>query len=109
MVNRQSLIVVDWSGQDAQQLGNVRTDADITVWTVEELIDEFTNDNEKGTDNPGTECAGGHIWVIVGVDNSTDLGVGRVLYVSCQRPTCAVITGLRLTTMIRAASILSSS
>jgi hypothetical protein len=52
MVNHQSLVVVDWSGQDAQQLRNVRTDADITVPTVEELIDEFTSDNEKGTDNP---------------------------------------------------------
>jgi hypothetical protein len=49
-----------------------------------------------------------HIWVIVVVDHSTDLGVGRILHVSHQRPTCAV-ENLRLTTMIRAASILSSS
>jgi hypothetical protein len=79
------------------------------VRSLEELIDKFTSDSEKGTDNPGTECAGGHILVILDVDHSTDLGVGRVLDVSYQRSKCVVIVSLKLTTMIRAASILSSS
>jgi hypothetical protein len=72
------------NGRDAQQLGNVRTDADTRVPNTEELIDETTSGNENGTNDPGTECAGGQIWVIVVVDHSTDLGVGRVLYVSYQ-------------------------
>jgi hypothetical protein len=108
-INHQPLFTGEKSGRDAQQLGNIRTKADTRVPDDEELIGETTNGNENGTDDPGTECAGGHIWVIVVVDHSTDLGVGRVLGVSYQRPACAARINLGLTTMIRAASILSSS
>jgi hypothetical protein len=99
----------DQSGRDAQQLGNFRTNADTRGSNAEELIDESTSNHENGTDDPGTERAGRQIWVIVVVNHSTDFGVGRVLHLSHQRPTHAVRISLRLTTMIRAASILSSS
>jgi hypothetical protein len=108
-INRQSLFVGGKSGRDAQQLGNVRINDNTRVSNVEELIDGSSSSNEKGTDDPGAECAGGHIWVIVVVDHSADLSVGRVLDVSHQSPTRAVRTSLKLTTIIRAASILSSS
>jgi hypothetical protein len=107
-INRQPLLV-GIRGRDAQQLGNIKTDADTRVSNDEELVDETTRSNEKGTNDPGTKCAGGQIWVIVAVDHSTDLGVGGVLHVSHQRPTCTMRISLRLKTMIRAASILSSS
>jgi hypothetical protein len=94
--------------RDAQQLGNT-TNAYTRVSNAEELIDETTSSDENGTDDPGTECAGRNIWVIVVFGHSTDLGIGRVLDVSHQIPTCAVRTSPRLTTVIMAASILSSS
>jgi hypothetical protein len=95
-------------GRDAQQLGNVRTNADIRVSNGEELIDETTTSDEKGTNDPRSECAGSKVWIIAVVDHSADLSVGRILHVSCQRPVCAVRISLRLTTIIKAASILSS-
>jgi hypothetical protein len=108
MINHQFLFVRDQSGQDAQQLGNDRTDIDTRVLHGKELIDETGSSNEKGTNNPRSECAGGQIWVIVVFDHSTDLGVWRVLDASYQRPTYAVRIGLRLTAAIRAVSISSS-
>jgi hypothetical protein len=101
--------VEEKSGWDVQQLGNARTYVDTRVSNDEELIDETNRGNENGTNDPGTECAGRQIWVIVVVYHSTDLGVGRVLDVSYQRLACAARISLGLTTMIRAASILSSS
>ena len=95
-------------GWDAQQLGDIRTNADARVPNAEELIDETPSSGEKDTNDPGTECAGGQIWVIVVVDHSTDLGVGRILHASHQGPAYAVRINLRLTTIIKAASILSS-
>jgi hypothetical protein len=108
-INRQPLLVVDQSGWDAQQLGNARIDVDTRASNDEELVDESTRSDKKGTNDPGSECASGQMWVIVVVDYSTDLGVGRVLHASHQRPTCAMRISSRLTTLIRAASILSSS
>jgi hypothetical protein len=108
-INRKLLLVGDYGGWDAQKLGNIGTNDNSIVLNAEELIDETSSSDENGTYEPGTECASGHIWVIVVVDYSTDLGVGRVLHASHQRPTCTVRIGLRLTTIIRAASILSSS
>jgi hypothetical protein len=66
----------------AQQLGEVGINVDARVPNAEELIDESTSDNEYGTDGPGTECAGGHIWVIIVFNHSTDFCVGRVLHAS---------------------------
>jgi hypothetical protein len=86
-INRQSLFVENYRGRDAQQLGNVRTDTDTGVLNAEELVDETTSSDENCTDDPGTECTGGQIWVIVVVDHSADLGVRRVLHASHQRPT----------------------
>jgi hypothetical protein len=108
-INRQSLLVGDRRRRDAQQLANVRANVDARVSNAEKLIDETTSNNKKGTDDPGSERAGGQIWVIVVVDHSTDLSVGRILHVVRQRPTCAVRISSRLATMIKAASILSSS
>ena len=107
-VHRQLPFVGDWSGRDAQQLGDT-TNAYTRVSNAEELIDETTSSDENGTNDPGTECAGRHIWVIVIFGRGTDFGIGRVLDVSHQTLTCAVRISLRLTTMIMAASILSSS
>ena len=42
------------------------------------------------------------------VDHGTDLGIGRILHASHQGPAYAVRINLRLTTIIKAASILSS-
>jgi hypothetical protein len=81
-INLQPLLVADQRGRDAQQLGNTGIDGDTRVSDVEELIDETTSSDENGTNDPGTERAGGHIWVIVVVGHSTDLGVGRILHVS---------------------------
>jgi hypothetical protein len=67
-------------GQDAQQLGNIRTNADTRVPNSEELIDETTTSDENCANDPGTKCAGRHIWVIMVVDHSTDLSVGRTLH-----------------------------
>ena len=89
-------------------MGDVSTNTDTGVANAEELVDESTSTDEDGADNPGTERTGGHIGIIVVVDNSTDLGVGRVLDGVHQTLTSTVRTGLKLTTMISAASTLSS-
>jgi hypothetical protein len=107
-IDRQSLFVRDQSGQDTQQLSSIGSNTDSRVSNGEELIDETTSSHEKGTNDPRTECTGGHTRVIVVVDHSTDLGVGRVLDASHQRLTRTAIISSRLTTIIRAASILSS-
>ena len=80
-INCQPLLVVDRSGQGAQQLGNARTNSNTGVSNAEELIDETTSGDENCTNNPRTECAGRQIWVIMVIDHSTDLGIGRVLHV----------------------------
>jgi hypothetical protein len=106
--NCQPLLVVDQSGQDAQQLGEAGTNESTGVPNAEELINESGSSNEKGANDPGTECTSGRIWVIMVIDYSTDLGIGRILQALHQRPACAMRIRLRHTTMIRAASILSS-
>ena len=108
MFNRQSSFVTNQWGRDIQQLGDVSTNTDTRVANTEELVDESTSTDEDGADNPGTERARGHTGVIVVIDDSTDFGVGRVLDASHQTLTNSVRTGSRLTTMMRAASTLSS-
>jgi hypothetical protein len=84
------LFTGDQSGLDAQQLGNFIAKCITNGFDAEDLIEETTTSDEKGTSGPGTECTGGHIRVVVVVDRSTDLGVGRVLYASHQRSACAL-------------------
>jgi len=60
-------------------LGDVGTNIDTREAKAEELVDEGTSTDEEGADDPGTKCAGSHIDVIVVVDDSADLGIGRVL------------------------------
>ena len=99
---------LDRTRRDVQQLGDVSTNADTRVANAEELIDESTSTDEDGADNPGTERASGHIGIIVVVDDSADFGVWRVLDGPNQTLVNNVRTGLKLTTMMRAASTLSS-
>lgn len=68
-----------YNGRNAQQLGNIGTNADARLANAEELVDEGTNGNEDGTNDPDTECTGGRIRVVVIVNDGTNLGVGRVL------------------------------
>jgi len=89
-------------------LGNVCTNADTRVANAEELVDETTGADEDCTNDPGTERAGRYTGVIVVVDDSTDLGVGRVLHESHQTLAYTTKTGLKLATKTRAASTLSS-
>ena len=108
IIVRYLSFVEKYSGGNAQQLGDVSTNADVGVANAEELVDEATETNENGTDKPGTECTGGHIWVIVVIDDSADLGIGGVLCGSDQTLEYTAIIGLILTTAMRAASTLSS-
>lgn len=74
-------------GDSVQQLGHVGTNADTRVANAEELIGKTTSSDEESTDDPGTKCAGRHTWVIMVIDDSTDLGVRRVLNESHQGST----------------------
>ena len=102
-----SVVMGRYGGQNAQQLGDVGTNADTRLADTEELVDEGTGSDEDGTNDPGTECTSVNIRVIVVVNDSTDFGVGRVL----DDASDLAYTGkfdLVLTTVMRAASTLSS-
>lgn len=95
------------SGQNAQQLGNIGTNADARLANTEELVDEGTSSDEDGTNDPGTECTSVNIRVIVIVNDSADFGVGRVLDDASDLAYSGKFE-LVLTTVMRAASTLSS-
>ena len=81
---RKSSVAESEAGENVQQLGDVGANADTRVANAEELVDKTTRSDEGRADNPGTECTGRHVRVIVVVDDSADLGIGRVLDGSCQ-------------------------
>ena len=104
----QLSFVGSYDRRNAQQLGNVSGNADARGANAEELVDKAASTDEYGADKPGTERAGGHIGVIVVVDDSADLSVGRVLQGSHKTLAHTAKSRSTLTTMIRALSILSS-
>lgn len=101
------VVMGKYNGENAQQLGDVGTNADTRLANAEELVDEGTESNEEGANNPDAECTSGRLRVIVIVDDSTNLGIGRVLDGALDLAYTGRID-LVLTTVMRAASTLSS-
>jgi hypothetical protein len=67
------------TGRVSQKLCDIGENNDTRLTIGEEHVDESSSKDEQGTDNIGTERRRRHVRVVSVLDNSSDLGVWRVL------------------------------